>query len=796
MKASLKWLNEYIDLKEFSPEAIGDKLTFAGIECDGVRHMASATNLVIGHILSCEPHPDSDHLHILQVDEGKEYGVQQIVCGAPNARKGLNVIVARPGAKLPEIEIKPSLIRGVESNGMCCALYELGVDKKFLSEKQASGIEELPEDAPIGETDVLGYLGLDDAILDLDLLANRPDLYSILNIAKECGALFHKEAKIPEPKKHSLAKTDFKVGSSTKDCPQFAVRIVKNVKIGPSPKWLQQRLLAEGIRSINNVVDIGNYVMLLTGEPLNMYDLDKLPEPALIVRDDLEGEWMAMDGKKYNLQKGDLQVTSGGRCMCLAGIMTSEECKVDENTKNLAVESAVFSGAPIRHTSNRIGLSSDSSLRFVKGVNPHQAEYVLSLTSDLLEELCGATSISETANYDTLSHERKKIDTTLNYLNKRLGTHFTSKEVVETLQADHFEVKETKEGEYSLLVPEYRIDIDGEADISEELIRLRGYENVVSTLPEVKLALQGRTPKQKLKETIRHALRLEGLDEVLTYTLVNDAQEKQFAYLEKGEAYSLLNPLTEERKYVRKNLLPSLLETASYNFDHGNKDLGIFEISDVDPKGKAGLHLALVLLGNKQEQGSLKQTPYDFYDLKGHLESIMEILSLGKNRYQILPWNLGGDEFHPGKAAELRMGKTLLGVFGELHPTLLAKYGFKNACALELDLGALLDLKSSQPKASIPARFPSVTRDLAFLIDEDVPYADVERALKKSDALLKEVQVFDVYQGAMILAGKKSMAVHLVYLDETKTLKDEEIASAMKKAILTLQTTFGAEVRS
>src|SRR5574344_984122 len=411
MKASLNWINQYVKISDLTPEEVANKLTFAGIEVEGMTTLASARNLVIGEILSCEKHPDSDHLHVLQVDEGSKYGIHQIVCGAPNARKGLKVIVAREGAKLPGGIIEKSEIRGVTSDGMCCALYELGVDKKSLSEKQIAGVEELPEDAEIGNEDVLNYLGLGDTILDLSILPNRPDMYAVMNIAREIGCLFDRPVTLPEPKKYPLAPAHFEVGSASSKCPQFAIRLVKGVKVAPSPRWLQEILRSEGIRSINNIVDIGNYVMLLTGEPLNMYDLDKLPKKSLIVRDDLAGNFLAMDQKSYALEKGDLVVTSDGKPMCLAGIMTAEACVVDEKTVNVAVESAVFDYARIRHTSNRIGLSSESSLRFAKGMNTDQAEYGRYFASDLLKGLAGAHEVSETASYDTLKHAPVEIDT-------------------------------------------------------------------------------------------------------------------------------------------------------------------------------------------------------------------------------------------------------------------------------------------------------------------------------------------------------------------------------------------------
>jgi len=795
MKASLKWINKYVNISDLTPEEIANKLTFAGVEVESIDYVAQGTNLVIGEILSCEAHPDSDHLHVLNVDEGK-YGIHQIVCGAPNARKGLKVIVAREGAKLPEVTIQKGVIRGVESDGMCCSLVELGVDKKYLAEKQIAGIEELPADAPVGEDNVLGYLGLDDVVLDLSLLANRADLYSIANIAREIACLFDREVKLPEPKAAKLEKSDFVVGSETTACPQFAIREVKGIKVKPSPAWLSQALLAQGIRSINNVVDIGNYVMLLTGEPLNMYDLDKLPSKSLIVRDDIEGDFVAMDDKAYPLIKGDLLVTSEGKGMCLAGVMTAQACMVDENTKNVAVESAYFKGASIRHTSNRIGLASDSSMRFVKGVNPSQTEYVLSIATDLLVELADAEVVYETKNYDTINHEPKVIESTYSYINGRLGTSFTKDEILAVLKKDYLNPIETGDGSFTITVPSYRIDMDGQADISEEVIRILGYENVHSSLPTVRLSLTGLTPTQIDKRAIRRYLRENGIDEGLTYTLVNDKMIKQYDYITKGEPWVLSNPLTVDRSIVRKHMVPSLLDAVEFNVNRQNKDVALFEISDIDAKGVATSHLAIALTGVNKTQGLLEKHNYDFYDMKGYVEGILQLLNLSWNRIQLVPWSLGGNELHPGKSAELRMGKQLLGYFGELHPTELKNRGLKSGVVLELDLDALLAMKTSPIKASAPSKFQRVNRDLALVVNKEVTFEQLYKAIKKTDSLIKDVDVFDVYEGEHVAEGKKSIAISISFGSDEKTLSDEEISALVNKVISALKVAFGADIRS
>ncbi len=794
MRISWKYLNSVLPLEGHTVEEVADKLTFAGAEVEEILHFASGDNLVIGEILSCLPHPDSDHLHILQVDEGKEFGVHQIVCGAPNARSGLKVIVAREGANLPGGKIIKSTIRGVESDGMCCSLAELGVDKKYLSEKQIGGIEELDESAPVGDTNVLGYLGLDDVIIDFSVLPNRPDLYALKNIAAEVACLLslpYKEKKYPSFKGE---KHDFTITSKTSKCPQFDVLIAHDLVTKPSPSEVSSLLEAEGIRSIDSTVDVGNLVMLLSGQPLNMYDADKLPEKELTVVDDYEGDFVAMDGKTYSLQKGDLLITSGGVPVCLAGIMTAESAKVDENTRNVVVESANFAYASIRHTSNRLGLSSDSSSRYCKGINPDQSKEVLKMAAYYLKQYCDCSSFGEVKSYDILNHEQKKVAVTLGYINGRLGTSFSKEEIVEVLTRDNFKVEESGDT-LTLSVPSYRIDIDGKADISEEVIRILGYSNVPSTLPLTRLACQGLTSSQQKERQIRSFFYGQGVSEALTYTLVSKQKAAMFPYLTDGDPLILSNPMTEDREVVRESLLPSLLEAASYNFARQNKDGAFFEISDVDGKRLQSRRLSFVLFGEKQEQGSLRKRNYDFYDAKALFLGILDLLSIQPNRVSLKSWSLGKEELHPGKSAEIVMGKRLLGYFGELHPLALKSWGLKSAVVGEIDLQAFLDMKTSPLKASVPSRFPSVSRDLAFLIDENVSFEDIAREIKKSDKLIDKVEVFDLYNGANILVGKKSMAITITFLDKEKTLKDEEVKALMNKVVGILAQHFGAEVR-
>ena len=371
MLVSLKELSKYVDISGLSAETIADRLTFAGIEVEDIKYFSTGTNLVVGQIIDIKDHPDSDHLHICQVDLGKKYGVKQIVCGAPNARKDLKVICARVGAKLAGgIDIKDGVIRGVASSGMLCSLVELGVDQNYLTEAQIKGIEELPADAEVGNEEVLEYLGINDTILNLKLLANRPDCNALLSVAKEVSCLFEREYKeLNYAAKSGSFDADLTVGSETEKCKKFIGRVVKNVEVKDSPKWLKDTLNAMGVRSINNIVDIGNYVMLVLGQPLHMYDYDKLDKKELIVKENLTTKFTALDEKEYDIVEGDLCVTSNDNIECLAGVMGSLHSETRNETKNIVIEAAIFDSKSVRQTSNRLGLVSESSQRFNKGLN-------------------------------------------------------------------------------------------------------------------------------------------------------------------------------------------------------------------------------------------------------------------------------------------------------------------------------------------------------------------------------------------------------------------------------------------
>lgn len=795
MLVSINELKKYVDLNGLTAEEIANGLTFAGIEVEEVSTLASGTNLVIGHILKCEPHPDSDHLHVLNVDLGNE--VKQIVCGAPNAREGLKVIVARIGAQLPGGEIKPSIIRGVASEGMCCSLLELGVDSKYLSEKQTKGIEELPDDAPVGESDVLGYLGLSDQVLNLKILANRPDLLSLYNVAKEVGAIFNRRVNIPTYEVKDNFKTDLIVGSKTDRCSQFSGREIKDIVIKDSPKFMKEALTSMGVRSINNIVDIGNYVMLLTGQPLHMYDADKLNKAELIAKDDLDVDFVALDEKTYKVIPNDIVITCDNKAMCLGGVMGSLACAVDEKTTHIYIEAASFDGASIRHTSTRLGLASESSSRFVKGTNHFQADEVINFASYLIKEYCEGKEFSNIVTYQSEKEPNQKLNCSVRRINNRLGTEFLEDDVVSVLERLHFGIDRINNDEFVVSVPTFRLDVTCEADISEEVIRLLGFSNVKSVLPTLDVRVGGLTVRQSRLRKIRESLLNKGLDECLTYSLLSKENATKFNLLNDEEHYVILNPLTDEREVFRTHILYSLLESAAYNVNRQNKDLALFETSNMMSKSSRSEHLAVVLVGNKLERDLMNKVPYDFFDMKGIVENIFELLGIESSRYRFDRYHSSKEELHPGKSANIIFQNQVIGVFGELHPNAQKEMGLNktSVVVLEMNLEQLLEAKVSIAKMTPISRFPTVSRDLALVVKKEIATEDITKTIKKvGSGLVKDAKIFDVYEGENIFKGSKSVAISIT-LGKEGTLTDKEITDALDKIKYELSRKFDAELR-
>ena len=791
MLVSLNEISKYVDISGLSKEEIASRLTFSGIEVEEIKTLSKATSLVVGKVISCIPHPNSDHLHVCKVDIKDE--ILDIVCGAPNCKEGIKVIVAKVGAKLPGGEIKAGEIRGYKSNGMLCALNELGVDPKYLKEEQIKGIEILSDDFEVGDSNILHKLGLDDVILDLSLLANRSDCYSLFNVSKEIGALFNRKVNILEANDDSTyEEKEFKVDSLTPNCKEFSVKIVKGIEVKDSPAWLKNCLRSEGIRTINNIVDLGNYIMLLTGQPIHMYDYDKLVKKELIVRSDINEKFTALDEKEYSIHEGDICVTSSGKTMCLGGIMGGLDSEVTNDTKNIVIEVANFNHASIRRTSSRLGLVSDSSQRFVKGINKDQVDYVLNLTTNLLKTISNVDSISNIIKYDVLNHDKKLISCSVDYINNRLGTNFEYEKIKDILELLYFKFVESDGNKFIVEVPSFRIDVEGKADLSEEIIRYIGLDTISPTLPFMETTVGGKSKDEQKEDVICSFLSNNGLYRVLTYTLVNKKMSESFKILNKSDGYVIKNPLTEDHKYVRTNLLPSLINCANYNLNHQNNNFGIYEISHIDSMQKNEIHLGVVLVGKKYKQDKIIGESYSYYDAKGIVDTILDMFNISSTRVKYTRFET--DEFHPNRSALVLLDNKPLCVMGDIYPT---KKEIKDSMILlEMNLSVLFATKSKNIKFEPISAYPQSSRDYAFIIDDSINYIDIKNEVKKCSSLIKEVSVFDIYKGKNLAQNEKSIALTVVFESNDHTLKDNEIDEVHNKIVETLNKKFNVSLRS
>ncbi len=799
MLISRKWLSQYMDVSDLTIEEMAEKITSAGFEVEAIEHMSQGTNLVIGHVETCEDHPDSDHLHCTTVNIGDE--VVPIVCGAPNVAAGQNVIVALPGAILPDGEIKKGVIRGQESNGMICSLLELGVDPHALSDEQKSGIEVLPADAPVGNTNPLEYLGLDDEILDIGLTPNRNDCLAAFNMALEAGAILNRKVTLPDYQGASDqgGATSLKIDSKTSKCPMFLGKVINSVTIKPSPKWMQELLAASGVHSINNVVDISNLVMLETGQPMHFYDIDAIQNKEITVADGFKEEYTALDGVTYQLEPEDIVITNEGKPIGIAGVMGGDDSKIVDETKGLIIECAIFDHVSIRNTARRLSLSTDASVRYQKGIEPLAAQKALDRAVQLLIEYADATGIEETVKYGDNHYSPKIVSCTLDDINHRLGTTFTHDQVLDIFTRLQFEPK--VEGDtFVCTIPSNRVDIEGMADLSEEVIRLIGFDTLPSTLPLMEMTEGKLNPKQQLTRLTRNYFTSQGLQDCVTYTLVSTAK-KDHAILGVEDPIELSIPMSEERRWIRTSVLPSLLDVVAYNQAHSIKDVNVFELSDVAGKKGDRTHLAFILSGHLQETRWMKyEQPCDFYTAKGLIEELLDRIGIVSARIQMKPNTTDVKHFHPYRSAEVYLGKQMIGIFGDIHPKYADETSTKNVIMAEFDFDALVEVKKSKVKYVPVSKYQSVTRDLSFTIDRKVPAQKMVDVISRKGKVNKEniirnVEVFDVYQGAPMPTNLKSVALSILFQSDTHTLKDEEINEVFENVLEAFEKDCGAQLR-
>lgn len=799
MKLSLNWLSNFIDLKDLSVEQIVDQMVECGFEVEAVDRMSEGTKLIVGKVIECKDHPNSDHLHVTKTDIGSE--VLDIVCGAPNCREGLKVIVAQVGAKLPGGEIKASTIRGENSNGMLCSLKELGINENLLPADSCShtGIEELDDRFNVGDTDVLKKLGYDDTILDVSIYANRPDCLSMYAMACEMGAILSRKVTLPDfaGKANIGTKSDFKLSSVSKNCPHFLAKVVNNVTIKESPEWMKQHLRANGVKCINNLVDISNYVMLETGQPLHFYDLRSNPSKEITVRDDYEGKYTALDGIEYDIEKGDLMITSDNKPIGIAGIMGGDNTKILDDTTSLIIEAALFDHAQIRRTANRLGLQTEAAARFAKGLEPMAQNKAMDRAVELLIELADAKDFEETVEYGKPDYEPYEIKETLSHLNALIGKEYTMDEAVAVMHRLGFECR--VEGDsFITSIPSYRAsDLKIPEDIDEEIVRLTDFDDLKSTLPLMPQTVGKLSNIQNIRRVIRDILTGHGFYDTINYTLVNKKYIDE-SLLPSGSAVEMLSPLSDARRYTRTSLMNSLLETLSYNLDHNNENVDLFEISKIySDKGeeeRLGIIMEGSFISDKVKHLEVKT---DFYVLKGLLTQLLDQLGFEMNgRVSVHENELDVRHFHPYQSAVLMMDNKVLGIFGKLHPNYLKSMKLNDVYYAEMMLDVLSDAKPAKIKAPVVSKYPSISRDISLMLKEDVKVADLLSSIRKAGGkLVKNCEVFDVYQGEHIEKGYKSVSLNIVYEDKEKTLKTEDVNEVHDRVLNDLTSRFDAKQR-
>ena len=784
---SMNWVKDYVNLEGEDLKELAVKITKAGVNIEGVitNHI---DNLVIGEVVECVPHPDSDHLNVCQVNTGAD--TRQIVCGASNVRKGLNVIVALPGAVLPgDFEIKEGKIRGEESKGMICAKFELGLEEK-TEETYNAGITELPEDAPVGE-DPLAYLGLDDTLYDVDIHKHRNnDCYYHIGFAYEVGTILGRKVTLPVPEYTEIDESingKLELTVDTEKCPLYLARMVKNVKIGESPDFIKKRLVSAGMRPINNVVDISNYVMLEYGNPLHFFDKDALGDK-ILVRDATEGEVITtLDGKERVLKASDIVITDGEKPVCIAGVMGGANTEVEETTTNILIEAAIFDAVSITNTAAHLDLKSEASTRYGKGLNYEYTYAAMERAVELLQKYAGGEVLKDTISVDNTDKTEKTVDFTAAEINKMLGIELTNEDVKTELERLDFGYELNGEV-FHVTIPRRRLDIDPNiADMAEEIGRLYGYHNLVSTLPVVGTRRGKYVGDVALRKNISKRLRALGLNECKNYTLVNPDMTT-FKYDGK-ENKVLPNPMSVDKSVIRTNIVPSLLNVYEYNKARKVNDVMLYEIAktydvNFEEESKIGILMKGTYLNNNWNNIHVKA---DFYVLKGIVENLLDYIGF-KNRYNFEVKEL--PEMHPGMTAAITLDREVIGYIGRVHPSVKKDEIY----VAEISLTKLM--KTTKPiKFKEASKYPEIVKDAAWIVNNEVNSSEIEAVIKKTGGrLLDSVEIFDIYRD--IEEGKKSMAYKMVFKDATRTLSDEEVMAVFNKIITDVESKLDAKLRN
>lgn len=793
MNLPMSWLNDYMDIN-VTPKEYSDRMTMSGSKVEGFENMGeNVQNVVAGKVLTCEDHPDSDHLHVCTVDAGTGE-VLQIVCGAPNVKAGIIVPTALVGATLPDGKIKKGKLRGVESFGMLCSHDELGITEDMLGYEPEYGILILPDDTPVGK-DIRDIFGMNETVVEFEITSNRPDCFSIIGLARETAATFDKKFTIPEVKftegGENIADT-ISVEVLDKDkCQRYCARMVKNVKIGPSPSWMQERLRACGVRPINNIVDITNYVLLEYGQPMHAFDLRDLEDNKIIVRRAENGEVIkTLDEQDRTLTNDDLVIADGKKAVAIAGVMGGFNSEVKDDTTTVIFESATFEASSVRLTAQRVGLRTEASSRYEKGLDYNNTVPAVERACQLVEELgCGENTsgmidvMGNVTDMKTLPFRPEKI-------NAFLGTNISTEQMVKYFDA--LEIK-TDLDKMTVTPPSFRPDLEGEADIAEEVARFYGYDKIPVTLLSGEATCGKKTDRQAAQDDINKILTALGMYEIYTYTFTSPSVFDKLSVPADSKlrnAVKISNPLGEDTSIMRTTTIASMLDILSRNYNYRNAAARLFEIGKIFTPTEEGklpdepLKITIGIYGDKA----------DFYDIKGICEEMFRSLNVQNVKYEAVTDN---PTFHPGRCAKISAGGKTLGIIGEIHPAVGRKYGIETPVYIgELDFeNVFLNIGTDVKFKELP-KYPAVTRDIAMLVDKTVPVADIEEVVKKaSGKLLESINLFDVYEGEQIPEGKKSVAYSAVYRALDRSLTGDEVQKVFDKVLKNLENQLGAQLR-
>ena len=801
MLVSYKWLKELVDIDVASAE-LAEKMSTTGIEVEGVTSPAAGlSKIVVGEVVSCEAVPDT-HLHVCQVNVGEEEN-RQIVCGAPNVRAGIKVMVALPGARIADnYKIKKGKIRGLESLGMICSLGELGISDSVVPKEFSDGIQILPEEAVPGE-EVFSYLDLDDEIIELSITPNRADALSMRGVAHEVAAIYDKSVQFkdfPLVENEKQAADSLSVALETEKAPYYAARILENVTIAPSPQWLQNLLMNEGIRPINNVVDVTNYILLYFGQPMHAFDLDTFEGDQIVVREARAGEKLVtLDGEERELEVSDLVITVADKPVALAGVMGGAATEISGKSTRVVLEAAVFDGKSIRKTSGRLNLRSESSSRFEKGINVATVNEALDAAASMIANLAGATVQAGIVSAGSLDTSDVEVVSSLADVNRVLGTDLLYTDIEDVFRRLGFGLSGSVE-QFTVSVPRRRWDITIEADLYEEIARIFGYDKLPASLPKDDGTAGELTATQQLRRQVRTLAEGAGLTEIITYALTTPEKAVEFT-LNPSNLTELMWPMTVERSVLRQNMVSGILDSLAHNVARKNKNLALYEIGKVfeqtgNPKEDLPNEInsfAFALTGLVNEKDfQTKPVAVDFFYAKGVVEALFAKLGLtaeyvASNQIKSL---------HPGRTALISINGQPVGFVGQVHPATAKAYDIPETYVAELNLSAIEEqLQPAQPFTEI-TKFPAVSRDVALLLKAEITHQEVLDAIQAAGIKrLTDIKLFDIFSGDKLGVGLKSMAYSLTFQNPEASLTDEEVAKYMEKIEKSLIEKLGAEVR-